>query len=106
MDLDKDKYLRNLKGKSPDKWKLLGFARLPNKLVFEDKISAYAMLVFWNIKMHSFGKKDGFPAIPTISKEMKISQPTIKRALKELEKAKYIIPRRARGRRNIYEILI
>lgn len=107
MDINQDKYLRNLKEKSPIKWKVLGFTKLPSRLIFENKVSCYALLVFWCIQLHSFGKKNGgFPSIPLMGKEMKIGRNTTIRALKELQSAKYIKRTKDKGRRNIYEILI
>ena len=90
-DFNKTGYLNKFKRNLPTNWKLLGFAMLPTKILFDERLSRSCMVVFWVLTVHLFhGKKYAFPSISTIQKESHASRPTVIKAIKELEAAGYL----------------
>lgn len=108
MEINKDKLLKRYMRNSPSKWKLQGFAMLPNRLLFDEKLSRSSLLVFWILTIHLFkGKEYCYPSLPTISKEAHCSKPTAIKAIKELEMLGYLqVDRTETGRRNKYYLKV
>ena len=97
------KYTRN----SPLKWKEIGFAMLPTKLLGDDRLSKACLIVFWVLTVHLFrGKEYCFPSMETIAKEAHATKPTIIKAIKDLEKCGYLEVERTFGRNNKYYLKV
>lgn len=69
------------------------------KQIYSEEISHRAVTVY--MYLHYRADKDGkcYPAISTISKELKLSKSTVKRAIQDLEKLGYLT-RKERWREN------
>ena len=103
----KKKYLETLKVRTPSRWKVKGFAMLPNSLLFADNIGKAELLVFWVLTMHLFrGKEYTMPSVRQIQQEAKISRPTVIAAIQSLEKLGYLEAERTKGRRTKYYLKI
>lgn len=109
MEINKEKtmgrYIRNDSGK----WKITGYSRLPNAILFDKNISRMAMLVYWALAARTFkGKEACFPALGTIADEAHCSKNTAIKAIRELEGLEYIRVERAHKgsrKRNRYFLL-
>jgi hypothetical protein len=63
------------------------------------------LLVFWALTPHVFSGKDYcFPSRKTLSKEMRLSNRTITRAIKELRDSHYLIVESKAGEVNRYKL--
>ena len=102
MQFDKKEIEKRILRNSPSKWKHLGFAMLPTKLLFDNRLSKPAFLVFWVLTIHVFkGKQSCFPSLQTIADESHCSMPTAIKSIKELEKFGYLeVDRSVGGRLN------
>jgi len=100
MQFDKKEIEKRILRNSPSKWKHLGFAMLPTRLLLDDKLSKSSLLVFWVLTVHVFkGKLSCFPSLQTISDESHCSMPTAIKSIKELEKFGYLEIERSPGGR-------
>ena len=58
--------------------------------LYEMDLSHRAVAVFIYLSDRADKQQECFPAIPTIAKELKLSESTVRRALRDLRKAKLI----------------
>ena len=58
--------------------------------LYEMDLSHWAVAVFIYLSDRANKENECFPAIPTIAKELKLSESTVRRALSDLRKAKLI----------------
>ena len=58
--------------------------------IYASGLKMRAKMVYMYLKSRSDREGKCFPSIPTIAKELEISQSTVKRALRELESSGYI----------------
>ena len=94
-----EKALRN----SKNLWKIKGFAMLPHRLIFDDRVGKNGLLVFWVLTIHKFrGKKGHDPELETIEKESRLSRPTVIKTIRDLENAGYIETEKASGIKTRY----
>lgn len=63
---------------------------LNNKEIYSTNLPHRAIAVYMYLRDRSDEKGSCFPAVSTIAADLKMSKSTIKRALSDLEKAKYI----------------
>ena len=76
---------------------------LPNSLMFDERITRGAMLVYWVLTLHLFrGKKYCFPSVRTIEKESRLSRPTVIMAIKLLEELGYVETEKESGKKSKY----
>lgn len=102
-----EKYILSLKEKMPGRWKKVGFALLPNALIFSEGVGRGELLVFWILTMHLFkGKKYAFPSVREIEKEGRLSRHTVISAIRKLEEMGYLITEKKRGKRTKYYLRI
>ena len=59
-------------------------------LLYDMDLSHRAVTVFIYLSDRANKENECFPAIPTIAKELKLSESTVRRALRDLRKAKLI----------------
>ena len=80
-----------------------GFTQVPNFLLNDPKISANAKVVYAKLLSYAWNNDRVFPGQDTMAKDVGMSQPTIARAVKELEGNEWLeIERRGQGKTNIY----
>jgi hypothetical protein len=99
MQFNKEEIEKRILRHSPTKWKHLGFAMLPTKILMDDRLSRSSLIVFWVLTVHIFkGKQSCFPSLNTISEEAHCSKPTTIKTIRELESLKYLEVDRTLGR--------
>jgi hypothetical protein len=99
MQFDKKEIEKRILRSSSAKWKHLGFAMLPTRILMDEKLSKSSLLIFWVLTVHIFkGKQSCFPSLETMSNESHCSKPTTIKAIKELEKLGYLEVDRSLGR--------
>lgn len=80
-----------------------GYTLVPNYVLYTEKISVYAKLVYSMLLSYAWNKNAVFPGQDTLAKDCGVSNRTVIRAIKELEKQKFItIFRRGQGKTNLY----
>lgn len=80
-----------------------GFTQVPNMLLNNKELSAQAKLAYAKLLSYAWHNDSVFPGQDTMAEETGVSQPTIARAVKELEKGGWLeIRRRGQGKTNIY----
>jgi len=80
-----------------------GFTQIPNFLLNDPHISANAKVVYSKLLSYAWHSSAVFPGQETMTKDIGMSQPTIARALHELEENEWLeIQRRGQGKTNIY----
>ena len=96
--INKSKYLENASRNSSDRWRLYGFAKLPNKILSDKNFDRAMMLVYWVIRARTFDNKSNcFPSLTTIAEESRYSRNSVISAIKKLEKLGYIRVRRGKN---------
>ena len=80
-----------------------GFTQVPNFLLKDPKISANAKVVYSMLLSYAWNNDRVFPGQERMAKDIGTSQPTIARAVKELEDNGWLeILRRGQGKTNVY----
>src|SRR5919206_2232740 len=80
-----------------------GFTQVPNFLLKDPKISANAKVVYSMLLSYAWNNDRVFPGQERMAKDIGTSQPTIARAVKELEDNGWLeIQRRGQGKTNVY----
>ncbi len=80
-----------------------GFTQVPNVLLNDPKISANAKVVYAKLLSYAWNNDRVFPGQERMAKDIGLSQPTIARAIKELEDNEWLeIQRRGQGKTNVY----
>src|SRR3990167_6980923 len=73
------------------RWKSDGFAMLPTKLLYDERLSRSCLMIYWVLITHLFrGKAYCFQSTQTIAKESRYSRPTVIKAIKELKLCGYL----------------
>src|SRR5258708_23501895 len=82
-----------------------GFTQVPNCLLNDKRLSLAAKVVYGKLLSYAWHNDRVFPGQDTMAEEMGTSQPTIARAIIELQKAGYLeIERRGQGQTNLYTL--
>lgn len=82
-----------------------GFTQVPNILLRNPDLSNNAKVVYAKLLSYAWQNNYCFPGQETMGEELGSSQPTIARALMELEKQGWLeIERRGQGKTNIYTL--
>ena len=80
-----------------------GFTQVPNFLLKDPKLSANAKIVYSMLLSYAWNNSCVFPGQERMAEDIGSSQPTIARAVKELEEHGWLeIQRRGQGKTNIY----
>lgn len=80
-----------------------GFTQVPNYLLNDPKISANAKVVYSKLLSYAWHSNSVFPGQETMAKDIGLSQPTIARAIHELEGNEWLeVQRRGQGKTNVY----
>ncbi len=80
-----------------------GFTQVPNMLLNNTDLSAQAKLAYAKLLSYAWHNNMVFPGQERMAQETGSSQPTIARAIKELEQQGWLqIQRRGQGKTNIY----
>ena len=80
-----------------------GFTQVPNFLLRDPKVSANAKVVYSMLLSYAWNNSYVFPGQERMGDDVGLSQPTIARAVKELEDQGWLeIQRRGQGKTNIY----
>lgn len=80
-----------------------GFTQVPNFLLRDPGVSANAKVVYSMLLSYAWNNDHVFPGQVRLGKDIGLSQPTIARALKELQQQGWLdIQRRGQGKTNIY----
>lgn len=80
-----------------------GFTQVPNVLINNTVLSAQAKLAYAKLLSYAWNNERVFPGQERMATELGSSQPTIARAIKELEEEGWLeIERRGQGKTNIY----
>jgi len=80
-----------------------GFTQVPNFLLKDPTISANAKVVYSMLLSYAWNNDRVFPGQERMAKDIGSSQPTIVRAVKELEANNWLeIQRRGQGKTNVY----
>ena len=80
-----------------------GFTQVPNILLKDPKVSANAKVVYSMLLSYAWNNSYVFPGQERLAEDIGLSQPTIARAVKELEQHGWLeIQRRGQGKTNIY----
>jgi hypothetical protein len=80
-----------------------GFTQVPNFLLKDPTISANAKVVYSMLLSYAWNNDRVFPGQERMAKDIGTSQPTIARAVKELEDNSWLqIQRRGQGKTNVY----
>jgi hypothetical protein len=82
-----------------------GFTQVPN-FIFNDKVLSFAAkVVYGKLLSYAWFNNYVFPGQDTMAQEMGTSQPTVARAIAELQKVGYLdIERRGQGMTNLYTL--
>ena len=109
MELNKDARFAEFVKKSPANWKIAGFTKVPNRLIFDKRKSKVALIVYTVLQMRTF-KKDEYcyPSIRTIASDAGCCKNTAIKGIRELESLGYLRVERAEQRSrktNKYSIL-
>jgi biotin operon repressor len=80
-----------------------GFTQVPNFLLKDPKVSANAKIVYSMLLSYAWNNSCVFPGQERMGEDIGLSQPTIARAVRELEQQGWLeIQRRGQGKTNIY----
>src|SRR3712207_2546568 len=80
-----------------------GFTQVPKFLLRDSKVSANAKVVYSMLLSYAWNNSCVFPGQERMAEDIELSQPTIARAVKELEEQGWLeIQRRGQGKTNIY----
>jgi len=80
-----------------------GFTQVPNILLKDPKISANGKVVYSMLLSYAWNNNMVFPGQERMAEDIGSSQPTIARAIKELEQQGWLdIQRRGQGKTNLY----
>ena len=80
-----------------------GFTQVPNFLLKDPKVSANAKVVYSMLLSYAWNNAYVFPGQERMGEDIGLSQPTIARAVSELERHGWLeIQRRGQGKTNIY----
>ena len=80
-----------------------GFTQVPNFLLRDPKVSANAKVVYSMLLSYAWNNSCVFPGQERMAEDIGLPQPTIARAVKELEEQGWLeIQRRGQGKTNIY----
>jgi DNA-binding MarR family transcriptional regulator len=83
-----------------------GFVQLPNFILTDTKLSAYAKLSYALLLSYAWQKDSCFPGQQRMADDLGLSERHLRRAIKELEDSNYIsIERRGLNKTNVYTIL-
>jgi DNA-binding MarR family transcriptional regulator len=83
-----------------------GFVQLPNFILTDKKLSAYAKLSYALLLSYAWQKDSCFPGQQRMADDLGLSERHLRRAIKELEESNYIsVERRGLNKTNIYTIL-
>ena len=80
-----------------------GFTQIPNCVLNEKDLSFASKVVYAKLLSYAWNNNRVFPGQERMAEEVGTSQPTITRAITELEKIGYLeVQRRGQGRTNLY----
>jgi len=97
--IDKEKFMGRFTKNAPGKWKDIGYARLPTRMLMDERLSKPALLVYWVLTARTFkGKESCLPSYSTIATEAHCAKNTAIKAVKELEALGYVSVIRAEQR--------
>lgn len=83
-----------------------GFVQLPNFILTDKKLSAYAKLSYALLLSYAWQKDSCFPGQERMASDLGVSDRYLRQALKELQEYNYIkVERRGLNKTNIYTIL-
>ena len=83
-----------------------GFIQLPNYILTDKKLSAYAKLSYALLLSYAWQKDSCFPGQERMASDLGVSDRYLRQALKELQDYNYIrVERRGLNKTNIYTIL-
>lgn len=100
-----ERYVKRAVRNSPIRWKELGFAFIPHRLLFDENIPRAALMVYWVLLAHQFqGKAYCSPSNALICKESRYSRPTVTTAIKALEEAGWLDCDRTAGKVTHYYV--
>src|SRR5919206_5313218 len=103
VDLKQFQERQNIFLKNFDPVSAHGFTQVPNFLLKDPDISANAKVVYSMLLSYAWNNSYVFPGQERMAEDIGLSQPTIARAVKELEDEGWLeIQRRGQGKTNIY----
>ena len=80
-----------------------GFTQVPNLLLKTPKLSAHAKIVYAMLLSYAWNNNRVFPGQVRMGEDIGTSQPTIARAIQELESQGWLeVERRGQGKTNVY----
>ena len=80
-----------------------GFTQVPNILLKDTKLSAHSKIVYASLLSYAWNNSFCYPGQERMATDIGTSQPTIARAIKELEQNGWLeIKRRGQGKTNVY----
>jgi hypothetical protein len=80
-----------------------GFTQVPNFLLKDPKVSANAKVVYSMLLSYAWTNNMVFPGQERMAEDIGASQPTVARAVKELESQNWLeVQRRGQGKTNLY----
>lgn len=83
-----------------------GFTQLPNFILTDKKLSAYAKLSYALLLSYAWQKDSCFPGQERMAADLGVSDRYLRQALKELQDNNYIsVERRGLNKTNVYTIL-
>jgi len=83
-----------------------GFVQLPNFILTDKELSAYAKLSYALLLSYAWQKDSCFPGQERMANDLGVSRQYLSKALKELQEHNYIsIERRGLNKTNVYTIL-
>src|SRR6266568_431112 len=83
-----------------------GFVQLPNFILTDKKLSAYAKLSYALLLSYAWQKDSCFPGQERMAADLGVSDRYLRQALKELQENNYIsVERRGLNKTNVYTIL-
>src|SRR3954453_2456231 len=83
-----------------------GFTQLPNFLLNDPDVSANAKIVYAKLLSYAWTNDRVFPGQETMVGDIGLSQPSIARAVHELQEKEWLrIQRRGQGKTNVYILM-
>ena len=83
-----------------------GFTQVPTFLLNDPEVSANAKIVYAKLLSYAWSNDRVFPGQETMAGDIGLSQPSIARAVQELQRKEWLqIERRGQGKTNVYILM-
>lgn len=100
--IDYNSYKKNLIKRSPSRWVIAGFTKMPNSVTLDIRVNKNGLLVFLVLATHQFKKDSSFPSLALLQKETRSSRNSVIRGIENLKELSYLKIEKTSGKVNKY----